>query len=100
MKNPWGLVIAVSAFLIQFITFGISFSFGIYIVELQKEYDTSLSLISSIGSINTGFQFLTGEFYLYASSLTMYMYSHICVVIQDSFLEKKVKTSDIQVRIL
>ncbi|XP_078319067.1 monocarboxylate transporter 12-B-like isoform X2 [Crassostrea virginica] len=73
MKNPWGLVIAVSAFLIQFITFGISLSFGIYIVELQKEFDTSLSLISSIGSINTGFQLVTGTGYcfLYVPSHTL-----------------------------
>lgn len=63
MNNTWGLAIAVSAFLIQFILYGISLSFGIYVIELQKEFDQGLSLISSIGSIHFGIQLSTGEYF-------------------------------------
>ncbi|XP_061181937.1 monocarboxylate transporter 13-like [Saccostrea echinata] len=62
MKNTWGIVIAVAAFLIQFIIFGICFSFGIYVIELQNEFETRLSIISSIGSIHFGFLLCTGPF--------------------------------------
>ncbi|XP_062606540.1 monocarboxylate transporter 13-like [Saccostrea cucullata] len=60
MENPWGIVIAVSAFFIQFLIFGICLSFGIYVIELQKEFETGLSIISSTGSIHFGFQLCTG----------------------------------------
>ncbi|XP_061182534.1 monocarboxylate transporter 13-like [Saccostrea echinata] len=62
MKNTWGIVIAVAAFLIQFIIFGICLSFGIYVIELQNEFETGLSIISSIGSIHFGFLLCTGPF--------------------------------------
>ncbi|XP_061182535.1 monocarboxylate transporter 13-like [Saccostrea echinata] len=62
MKNTWGMVVAVAAFLIQFIIFGICLSFGIYVIELQNEFESGLSIISSIGSIHFGFLFCTGPF--------------------------------------
>ncbi|XP_061182533.1 monocarboxylate transporter 9-like [Saccostrea echinata] len=78
MENPWGIVIAVAAFLIQFITFGICLSFGIYVIELQNEFDSGLSIISSIGSINIGFQLSSGPF---ASFLMRKMsYRKVCLL--------------------
>lgn len=85
MNNTWGLAIAVSAFLIQFILYGISLSFGIYVIELQKEFDQGLSLISSIGSIHFGIQLSTGEYffsltlqgYISYTSLTFYKVKYI-----------------------
>nr|XP_011452366.3 monocarboxylate transporter 9 [Crassostrea gigas] len=78
MNNTWGLAIAVSAFLIQFILYGISLSFGIYVIELQKEFDQGLSLISSIGSIHFGIQLSTGPL---ASFLMRKMsYTKVCLL--------------------
>lgn len=78
MNNTWGLAIAVSAFLIQFIVYGISLSFGIYVIELQKEFDQGLSLISSIGSIQFGIQLSTGPL---ASFLMRKMsYRKVCLL--------------------
>lgn len=54
VENPWGLVIIASAFWIQFVTFGMATSFGVYIVELLRHFDVSLAFISLIGSINVG----------------------------------------------
>ncbi|XP_056019381.1 monocarboxylate transporter 14-like isoform X2 [Ostrea edulis] len=54
VENPWGLVIIVSAFCIQFITFGVATSFGVFIVELLRHFDVSLAFVSLIGSINIG----------------------------------------------
>lgn len=78
MKNTWGLAVAISAFLIQFIIFGISLSFGIYVIELQKEFDQSLSLISSIGSIQFGFQLSTGPLASFLMRKTSYR--KICLI--------------------
>lgn len=39
MNITWGLVIAVSAFLIEVVVYGVSLAFGIYVIELQKEFD-------------------------------------------------------------
>lgn len=88
MNNTWGVAIAVSAFLIQFILYGISLSFGIYVIELQKEFDQGLSLISSIGSIHFGIQLSTGEYffsltlqgYISYTSLTFYKVKYILIV--------------------
>ncbi|XP_062606538.1 monocarboxylate transporter 13-like [Saccostrea cucullata] len=78
MKNPCGIVVAVSAFLIQFIIFGICRSFGIYVIELQNEFKTGLSIISSIGSVHFGFQLCTGPI---ASFLMRKMsYRRVCLL--------------------
>lgn len=60
--EPWGFVVAVSAFMIQFLTFGVNLSFGLYVIELQKEFHGGLSLISVIGAINLGVQLGAGVF--------------------------------------
>lgn len=60
--EPWGFVVAVSAFMIQLLTFGVSLSFGLYVIELQKEFHSGLSLISAIGGINLGVQLGAGVF--------------------------------------
>lgn len=65
MNNTWGLVIAVSAFLIEVIVYGVGLSFGIYVIELQKEFDQGLSLISAVGSIQFGFQLSAGEYFFF-----------------------------------
>ena len=54
VDNPWGLVIIASAFWIQFVSFGMATSFGVYIVELLHHFDVSLPFISLIGSVNIG----------------------------------------------
>ncbi|XP_062606552.1 monocarboxylate transporter 9-like isoform X2 [Saccostrea cucullata] len=73
-----GVVIAIAAFLIQFITLGICLSFGIYVIELQNEFDSGLSIISSIGSIHLGFQLGSGPF---ASFLMRKMsYRKVCLL--------------------
>ncbi|XP_062606548.1 monocarboxylate transporter 13-like [Saccostrea cucullata] len=78
MENPWGIVIAVAAFLIQFITLGICLSFGIYVIELQNEFDSGLSIISSVGLIHLGFQLGSGPF---ASFLMRKMsYRKVCLL--------------------
>ncbi|XP_062616889.1 monocarboxylate transporter 13-like [Saccostrea cucullata] len=78
MENSWGIVIAVAAFLIQFITFGICLSFGIYVIELQNEFDSGLSIISSVGSIHIGFQLGLGPL---ASFLMRKMsYRKVCLL--------------------
>lgn len=60
--EPWGFVVAVSASMIQLLTFGVNLSFGLYLIELQKEFHGGLSLISVIGAINLGVQLGTGVF--------------------------------------
>lgn len=75
MEKSWGIVISISAFLIQFLMFGICLSFGIYVIELQNEFDSGLSIISSIGSVHFGFQLFTG---LYAVSL----YDHKTILME------------------
>lgn len=65
MNITWGLVIAVSAFLIEVVVYGVSLAFGIYVIELQKEFDEGLSLISAIGSIHLGFQMSAGEYHFF-----------------------------------
>lgn len=60
--EPWGFVVAVSAFMIQLLTFGVNLSFGLYVIELQKEFQGGLSLISVIGAINLGLQLGAGVF--------------------------------------
>ncbi|XP_052689074.1 monocarboxylate transporter 13-like isoform X1 [Crassostrea angulata] len=72
MNITWGLVIAVSAFLIEVVVYGVSLAFGIYVIELQKEFDQGLSLISAIGSIHFGFQLSAGPLASFLMRKTSY----------------------------
>ncbi|KAK0047951.1 monocarboxylate transporter 9, partial [Biomphalaria pfeifferi] len=51
----WGIVIVISAFMIQVLTFGTTASIGIYNIEFLDYFHVSSSVaVSLIGSINFG----------------------------------------------
>ncbi|KAJ8319245.1 hypothetical protein KUTeg_004336 [Tegillarca granosa] len=50
----WGIIIVISAFMIQFICFGIIASIGIYNIEFLEEFGTSAAATSVVGSISMG----------------------------------------------
>ncbi|ESP01443.1 hypothetical protein LOTGIDRAFT_111664 [Lottia gigantea] len=73
----WGLVIILSAFMIQFIAFGISGSIGVYNVEFLDDFETDALEVSLISSINLGVFLGTGPL----ASYLMDRFSHRKVVI-------------------
>ncbi|KAK6171354.1 hypothetical protein SNE40_019560 [Patella caerulea] len=78
----WGIVIIISAFMIQFIAFGINGSIGIYNVEFLEHYDTTAFDVSLISSINLGIFLGTGPI----ASYLMDRYSHRKVVLVGGFM--------------
>ena len=57
----YGWVIVTSSFLLQAIGGGVSFSFGVFFVELLPEFDQGKGATAWIGSINTGLLFGAGR---------------------------------------
>ncbi|XP_061181935.1 monocarboxylate transporter 14-like [Saccostrea echinata] len=78
VDNPWGLMIIASAFWIQFISFGVATSFGVYIVELLRHFDVGLPFISLIGSINIGLFLGAGP--LASIMMRMMSYRKVCLL--------------------
>lgn len=58
----WGIIIIVSAFMIQVLTFGTTASIGVYNIELLDHFPESSVGVSLIGSINFGVYLGSGEY--------------------------------------
>lgn len=69
----WGIVIIISAFMIQVLTFGTTASIGVYNIELLDNFPDSSIGVSLIGSINFGVYLGSGEF----SLVNMYQPLHV-----------------------
>ncbi|XP_021341303.1 monocarboxylate transporter 10-like isoform X2 [Mizuhopecten yessoensis] len=56
-SNPggsWGYVVGVAAFMIQFVTFGIAASIGVYNIAFLEHFQSSVAATSMIGAFNIG----------------------------------------------
>ena len=50
----WGIVIIISAFMIQFLSFGATASIGVFNIELLDYFDNDTVGVSLIGALNFG----------------------------------------------
>ncbi|KAK6171353.1 hypothetical protein SNE40_019559 [Patella caerulea] len=78
----WGIVVVISAFMIQFVAYGITGSIGIYNVEFLEYFDTTAFDISLMSSINLGMFLGAGPI----ASYLMDRYSHRKVVLVGGFM--------------
>ena len=58
----WGWVVCFGSFMLQALTIGITYTFGIIFVELLEYFDTTEAEASWIGSIQPCLLYFTGEF--------------------------------------
>ncbi|XP_035825553.1 monocarboxylate transporter 14 isoform X2 [Aplysia californica] len=68
----WGIVIIVSAFMIQFLAFGATSSIGVFNIELLDYFDQATVGVSLIGALNFGIFLGTGF-----GSSCVYLPSHV-----------------------
>ncbi|XP_059139190.1 uncharacterized protein LOC131927517 [Physella acuta] len=73
----WGLVIILSAFMIQVLTFGTTASIGVYNIELLDYFEGSPVGVSLIGSINFGVYLGSGP--IVSFLMTRYCYRKIAL---------------------
>ena len=52
--GSWGIVIIISAFMIQVMSFGATASIGVFNIELLEYFDHATVQVSLIGAINFG----------------------------------------------
>lgn len=57
----WGIVIVISAFMIQVVSFGTTAAIGVYNIELLEYFEGNTLGVSLIGSINFGVYLGSGK---------------------------------------
>ena len=68
----WGWVVCFASFMLQALTIGVTYTFGIIFVELLDYFDANEATASWIGSIQPCLLYFTGE-----SPLGSVAYSHV-----------------------
>ncbi|XP_059139181.1 monocarboxylate transporter 9-like [Physella acuta] len=80
--GTWGLVIIFSAFMIQFLAFGVTAAIGVYNIELLDYFDGATVGVSLIGSLNYGIFLGSGPIV----SFLMTKFSYRKITLFGSFL--------------
>ncbi|KAK9887555.1 hypothetical protein WA026_023360 [Henosepilachna vigintioctopunctata] len=58
----WGWVIVFASFMSNMIVDGIIFSFGMFLVDIEKTFQVSKSQVTLVGSLMSGFYLIVGPF--------------------------------------
>lgn len=62
----WGWLVVLACFVINLISDGVSFIFGLFLIELVNEFQSSNSAISWIGSMFMSLPLIAGKKYMYS----------------------------------
>ncbi|RUS74091.1 hypothetical protein EGW08_018154, partial [Elysia chlorotica] len=76
--GAWGLVIVMSAFMVQVLTFGTTASVGVYNIELLDHFRSNTVGVSLIGAINFGVYLGSGP--IVSFLMTRFSYRNIALV--------------------
>lgn len=60
----YGWVVVLASFFCNIIVDGVIFSFGVFLPEISRDLQVSKGATSWVGSLQTGFYLIAGEFFL------------------------------------